>query len=393
MMKRFFLVLCAVLLAVSFASCGGKESSSQPEGSSEPKSASQPESASQSEPSSQIVSGPPRPTEEPRDIAADFALNFTEPFSSPEELEVDRFCLWKIYYEDPDVTDDAGILWVSPQRLKEEVELRFGLTDHQFQSPEQENVYPRYVEEKDAIAFMPVGHGNWYSAVLVGMEEDRDYQYYIFDIFDAMITDGHEEPTLERTLVYKFRPVETVDGAPFLQAVSAVAQEYYAPQPDAGSEWDPDPGTGELLPGPSDLQRKQVVDMADYLERTLDPWDYSEIFRFFGPDGCGIQISTPFPDTVKTVVDAYPGEPVSVEYLNEQFSKGQLDQAKADLEQFLATHPDIQLWDWRRILLFGGYQIELKENSDALTDFIESYSIPGVYQVKVYSEEPPAHPD
>lgn len=171
-------------------------------------------------------------------------------------------------------------------------------------------------------------------------------------------------------------------------------EEPSAPEEDPPFEKvPPDPGAGIPDPGPTEAQRRQVEDMAEYLEKNLDPWDYSEIWRFFGPDGSGIQIVTPFPDAVKKVVEAYTGEAVPVEYFSDQFSKGQLEQAKSDLERFLEEHPEIGIWDWRPILLFGGYQIELKEKSDALTEFIETYSIPGIYQADVCPDGPPMHPD
>lgn len=161
--------------------------------------------------------------------------------------------------------------------------------------------------------------------------------------------------------------------------------------PDENSERAPDPGVYDPDPGPDQSTVDRVEAMLAYLEENLDPWNYSEVWR--GGDGSWIEILTPFPDAVKPVVEAYTGEAVPVEYHNEEFSKGQLEQAKTDLEQFLKDHPEVKLWDWRPILLFGGYKIELKEPSDALTKFIESYSIPGIYKAGVYSDEQPLHPD
>lgn len=218
-MKGVLSILCVVLLVLSLAACGEKESS---------------QSRSEDKPSSsqgggEIASGGGELSVSPSkndagdellSIAADIAVNFPYAFSSADELDVTRFCLLKIYDEDP-AAKEEGILRVSPGRLAEEVELRFGISDYQFQSPERENVYPRYVEEEEAIVFYPAGGNSNYAVELTGQEAEGEYYDYIFDVYDDFITDGHEERTLETTLRYRFRLVESADGAPFLQAVSA----------------------------------------------------------------------------------------------------------------------------------------------------------------------------
>lgn len=211
-MRRVIPILLTLLL---LAACGKKEQLPAME----PKSGSSPAS----EPSAQAQTDKPQtdPSEELRNIAADFALNFPFAFSSPEELDPARFCFLKIYDEDPGAEDGEGIVWVSPERLKEEVERRFDISDYQFRSPEQENVYPRYVEEKGAIAFRPAGHGIWLSAELADLAAEGEYLYYTFEFYDDVISDEHPERTLEGRLRYQFRVAETDGGALYLRAVSA----------------------------------------------------------------------------------------------------------------------------------------------------------------------------
>lgn len=221
-MKRVLIVLCAVLLALSLAACGGKESSQSRSGDKPSSSQGGGEMASGG---GELPESPLKvdPAEELLTIAADFAENFPIPFSSPEELvSVERFCLLKIYYEDPvAISEDGQWSWISRERLEEEVRRRFDLPDYRFQSPEQENLYPRYVEEKGAVAFSLAGGGNWLTAVPAGRTAEGEYYDYTFEFYDDVISDEHPERTLERALRYRFRVVEAADGKPFLQAVSA----------------------------------------------------------------------------------------------------------------------------------------------------------------------------
>lgn len=167
---------------------------------------------------------------------------------------------------------------------------------------------------------------------------------------------------------------------------SSLSEPAQAPEPE------PEPEPEHTSQGsPDKVAVDRVGAMLIYLKNNLDPWDYSDVQR--GGDGSRIDILTPFPETVKSVVEAYTGEAVTVEYYREEFSKGQLEQAKKDLEQFFAAHPEVGVWDWKPILLFGGYQIDLKEKNDKLTEFIESYPVVGIYQTTVSPEKEPMHPD
>ena len=229
-MKRCIPIFLALLLLTACGAAGqtpaSGPSSSQgggkvisDGGDRSPSSGSAPEQPSQAQ-----TDGPSAdPSEELLSIAADFAESFPIPFSSPEELvSVERFCLLKIYYEDPAaISEDGQWSWISRERLEEEVRRRFDLPDYRFRSPEQENVYPRYVEEKGAIAFSLAGGGNWLTAVLTGQAAEGEYYSYTFDLYDDVITDEHPERTLEKTLRYRFRVVETAGGRLSLQAVSA----------------------------------------------------------------------------------------------------------------------------------------------------------------------------
>jgi len=159
--------------------------------------------------------------EELLSIAREFAVNFPAPFSSTEDLNFLRFTLMCIYYDDPTAMDESGIVWVSPEKLSEEIELRFGISDYRFPSPEQENVYPRYVASEEAIAFYPVGEGTRYAVELTNQEANGEYRFYTFEIYDDFITDEHPEKTLEQKLCYKFHIVRSSDDTPFLQAISA----------------------------------------------------------------------------------------------------------------------------------------------------------------------------
>ena len=158
-------------------------------------------------------------------VATDFAINFPKPFAATGELDFSRFVMFDMYLDDPAMMDQDGIVWINPQDLADEVLLRFGIPDYLFESPTRENVYPRYVEEKGAIAFYVAGEYSSFLAEFIDFRQEGSDLFYTFDIYDDFITDGHEEKTLERRLCYHFRPVERKDGTPWLQAVSATEVE------------------------------------------------------------------------------------------------------------------------------------------------------------------------
>lgn len=354
-MKRMIPILLALLL---LAACGAAGRSPAQEPESVPSLVLEPAPASEPEP--EPVTGPDlRPG---RILAAIDEELFAAETARGTQADLDR---WK------EAVNDPSVAWLELYEnvmgeekelpVEEEQELLTMLREAQLRAYGPEEEIPN-----------PYTGGAWTLMAYDGEGSLLFYAHFIGNRFYTRFEDGDTQ--------YLF------DGEGKLPEVLDPE-----PAPELPSDA-PDPGIYAPDPSPTEEQRDPVDAMADYLEKNLDSWDYSEIWRVYGEGGC-VQVATPFPDAVKAVVDAYPGVPAQVEYFNEQFSKGQLDQAKADLEQFLAAHPEIPLWDWRRILLFGGYQIELKENSDALTEFIEGYSIPGVYQVKVYSDEPPAHPD
>jgi len=164
-------------------------------------------------------------------------------------------------------------------------------------------------------------------------------------------------------------------------------------EPPAPIEAEPDPGTGvPAAPAGEDIVQR-VEAMVAYLEETLTPWDYTELWPYYGEDGSNIDIITPTPDAVKSVVEAYTGEAVPVEYTPAAFSKGQLDQARTDLEQFLAEHPEIEVLEWRSIFQFDGYQITLGQENDAVAEFVKAYPVAGIYQVAINSNGSAMHPD
>lgn len=146
----------------------------------------------------------------------------------------------------------------------------------------------------------------------------------------------------------------------------------------------PDPGTGLVEEYDREALRIKVEAMTSYLEENLDPGDYSEIWGSYGPDGCRIEIPTPSLDAVKSVVEKYTGEPVTVEYFNAEFSKKQMEQSKDDLKRFLEEHPEIEVLGWRSQLgLFSGWIINLKESNDTVTQFVNTYPIPDIYEVVI----------
>jgi len=55
----------------------------------------------------------------------------------------------------------------------------------------------------------------------VDQESEGNYCYFIFEIYDDVITDEHKEKTLNKKLCYKFCVVKNSDGIPFLQAITA----------------------------------------------------------------------------------------------------------------------------------------------------------------------------
>ena len=220
---------------------------------------------------SEEVSGPSQPPspdltegaeEELLAIATDFAVDYPKPFSSTKELIFERFVMLNIYYDDPALMDDNSIVWIDPTKLAEEVEVRFGISAYRFISPERENEYPRYVEEKDAIAFYTEGEYSAFLAEFIDLRQEGLDFFYTFDIYNDFITDGHEEAALERRLCYHFRLVERADGRPWLQAVSAVEND------DTGGDLsiDCERYIGELgfLLNSADWETAEVVSPAMY---------------------------------------------------------------------------------------------------------------------------------
>ena len=67
-------------------------------------------------------------------------------------------------------------------------------------------------------------------------ESEGNYCYFIFEIYDDVITDEHKEKTLNKKLCYKFCVVKNSDGIPFLQAITASEVEYGAPVLDQKGE-------------------------------------------------------------------------------------------------------------------------------------------------------------
>ena len=259
MMKRIVLVLAVVCLVL--AGCGRGEAV--------PSSGGGPvASGAFSEPSQ-----PPSPDlaegaeEELLAIATDFAVYYPKPFSSTKELHFDRFVMLNIYYDDPALKGEDGIVWIDPKKLAEEVELRFGISGYVFDPPVDDYpknaiVYPRYVEEKGAIAFYTEGELPSILAEFIDLRQEGLDFFYTFDIYNNFITDGHEEATLERRLCYHFRLVERADGRPWLQAVSAVEND------DTGGDLsiDCERYIGELgfLLNSADWETAEVVSPAMY---------------------------------------------------------------------------------------------------------------------------------
>ena len=258
-MKRIVLVLAVVCLVL--AGCGRGEAV--------PSSGGGPvASGAFSEPSQ-----PPSPDlaegaeEELLAIATDFAVYYPKPFSSTKELHFDRFVMLNIYYDDPALKGEDGIVWIDPKKLAEEVELRFGISGYVFDPPVDDYpknaiVYPRYVEEKGAIAFYTEGELPSILAEFIDLRQEGLDFFYTFDIYNNFITDGHEEATLERRLCYHFRLVERADGRPWLQAVSAVEND------DTGGDLsiDCERYIGELgfLLNSADWETAEVVSPAMY---------------------------------------------------------------------------------------------------------------------------------
>lgn len=243
MMKRIVLVLAVVCLVL--AGCGRGEAvpssgggpvasgafseAEKGDGGESSSAASEPEADDTG--ASDAAPEPPQPPspdlakgaeEELLTIATEFAVYFPKPFSSTKELQFDRFVMLNMYYDDPSLEDKDGNFWITPEELAEEVELRFGIPGYVYKSPERENVFPRYVEEKGAIAFRAAGGLPSFLAEFIDLRQEGLDFFYTFDIYNDFITDGHEEATLERRLCYHFRLVERADGRPWLQAVSAV---------------------------------------------------------------------------------------------------------------------------------------------------------------------------
>lgn len=134
--------------------------------------------------------------------------------------------------------------------------------------------------------------------------------------------------------------------------------------------------------------------MVKYIKENLSLWDYTEIWFFIGDDGkSNIEIVTPFPDIAENIILNYTGETIPVQYTYSTFSKGQLEQAKKDLENFIENHPEIEILEWKPILLFDGFQIFLKKENNVMIDFIETYPIDNIYQLTITPDGVPMLPD
>ncbi len=154
-------------------------------------------------------------------MALDFAVHHRDPFESTQGQVNERFVFLQLYEDHPEWEDESGSVWVPMEEFTREVWLRYGIEGYRFQSPARENVYPRYVEEKGAIAFYPAGCGISWVAEQAGAAAQGDLRAYTIDLYNDFITDGHEERTWERRLRYTFRMVRRENGEPVLQAISA----------------------------------------------------------------------------------------------------------------------------------------------------------------------------
>lgn len=171
-------------------------------------------------------------------------------------------------------------------------------------------------------------------------------------------------------------------------SVEAEAERWEPSAPEPPDDA-PDPGVYAPAPGPGGSVRDRVEALAAYLEERLDPRDYADIQPFMG-DGSRIDVLTPFPEAVKQAVEAYPGDAVEVQCDYVPFSKGQMQQAKDDLTHFLEEHPEIEVIERRnQVGLFSGYRISVREKSDKLTEFVEAYATPDIYEVVVGAVESP----
>lgn len=340
-MKRCFTLVFSLLLILSLTACGRAERTPAME----PKSGSpSPSSVSESAsgPASQARTDEPQtdPSEELLSIAADFAENYPWAFSYTEQLFPDHFTLWKIYEEDPTALDERGILWVSPERMAAEVELRFGISDFRLREPFWEDEYPRYVEEEGAIAFIPVGEGSRFAVELTGQEAQGEYYDYTFDIYDNFITDGHEEKTLERTVRYRFRVVEGDDGKLFLQAVSATDLSAGAPG-----------GTPDTIPtGPSggeELHEERFFIAGNNAQGTdvvislPEHWKAASLDKLVSESGCEVR----FEIVLKAPNDLYDRDAYFKGYeaeYSEIIASGDLGDLNADARyyHFLLEHDD-----------------------------------------------------
>lgn len=343
-MKRCIAILLTILL-LSACGAGGQAPASEPESSQPPVSESAPEPEPDPEPD-------PLPDLQPGRILAgiDDQLIPAEEIKGTQ-AELDR---WEKAVRDP------AVAWLEYTDLGEEERELPVETEEEFLTMLRQARLRLYGPEEQLPN--PYTGGAWTILAYDGEGELLFYTHFMGNRFDVRLA-GEETAWI-------FDGEDILPGTLHPPKADPIPLEQL---PDEGSEWEPDP---------QQVLTEQLESMQEYLEKNLDPWDYSDIWRFIGIGEGHIEIATPTPDAVRPVVEAYPGEPFPVEYSYVPFSKGQMQQAREDAERFLEEHPEIELLGIRAQLgVSSGWIINVKEENSALTEFVKNYSIADIYQV------------
>lgn len=224
--------------------------------------------------------------------------------------------------------------------------------------------------------------------------------FCIIDYFSngALFSDGEKECYIATSISFSNkRAMETDTGTQILYPVEELPAlmercmgEMFPPTVPA------EDGTVYLDGGsasvPLGMNEFPPVDaLCDYLEKNLTEEQYSAISYQRGKHDLTVRVIVPDTAPVEALLAGYPGRMVPIEYWVVPYSKAQLVRAQADINAFLEQHPDIAHYPVGRFV--NVVPVSLKQQSPLLDEFVENYPVKGIFQVSVYPDGLPENPD
>jgi len=428
-MKRFAVVLCAVLLVLSLCACDGKEAPAPP-----------PESLSAPESPSSVEASEPEPEPEPAPAFADnwerMLDTYYYPYYTEETLPVGA------------IADPRGLLpegaVIRPERLietystgtsgKEEClalmdKLKAGQRLGELIESRGE-LYaivtgPDGTEIGDALIrmdslevmaygdFSMIGDSDPFRRDCILTDElktqleesglDLSKTAMTFCIINnfsngALFSDGEKECYLATSISHtNQRMVDMETGTMKLHPVTELPalmetclRDMFLPNlPDESGNVYQSGGSEDVPLGLTEYG--PVEDLCHYLMEHLTEDQYSFMGRTRRTNDWVAWLILPDTAPVEALLADYPGRMVPIQYFVEPYSKAQLDKAEEDMKAFLAEHPEIGHYPIRSFVNY--VSVSLRQQSPLVEEFIQSYPVEGIYHLSVHPDSLPENPD